>query len=335
MSEEEKVDTTNTQAAEDNSPTLEEKIDAQLAAMHDNAAPEEKEDEQKEDEQEVVDTETDDDEDTEAAESDDDSPILPAGHRRAALADGWTSEEVDYYLETQPEEAAARFESLYKDWREENSQWSRRGRQLRAADQAEDVVDSSTKSNELPEQLEKFDTKALIDEHGNDELITALTTPLNKVIDQVNSVLGKVSESQAFVRESTDETIEKIVEDFLSSKDMDAFQEMYGKDAGNLTEEQLDSRMELFSEADDIVLGAKGHGKKITVVNALRRAHNNVSESSKDAAVRQTIRKELKGRTKTLSNSKQKTTSPKSDTPLTREELVARTNARLQVMHSK
>lgn len=329
MSEEEKVETIENRAAEEISPTLEEEVEAQIAEMHSETATEEtKEVEEKKD----VNEETHDETKTEAAESDDDSPILPAGHRRAALADGWTSEEIDHYLETQPEDAVAEFAGSYEKWRKEGSEWSSRGRQLKAAEQGDKTVTPS-ESDELPLTLEKFDTTALIEEHGNDELITALTGPLNKVIDQVNSVLGKVSASEEFVQSSTEETVSKIVQDFLTGEDMKPFKDVYGTKIETLSKEQVDKRMELFGEADDIIFGASAHGKKITVENALRRAHANVSRDLKDSAIRQTIRDSLGKRTKTLTGSKQKTTTAQDDAPITREELVARTDARLRAMH--
>lgn len=337
MSEEEKVETTGNQAVEDNSPTLEEKVEAQLAAMHNETADDEvKEDGEKKDtEQEVIEETQEDNTNEEAAESDD-SPILPAGHRRAALADGWTTEEVDYYLESNPEGAMEHFASIYNDWREENSRWSARGRQLKAADQDTNpsaTTPNSTGDNKL-KPMEKFDTQALIEEHGNDELVTALTSKMNNMIDQINPVLEKVAASQEFVESSTEETISKIAQDFFGGKEMESFKDVYGTDYGTATQEQIDKRMELFGEADDIIFGASAHGKQITVEEALKRAHNNVSEGSKDTAIRDSIRKGLKKRTKTLSGSKQKITSTGDDNaPLTREELVARTNDRLRAMH--
>jgi len=264
---------------------------------------------------------------------DDDSPILPSGHRRAALARGYTTEEVDYYLKTKPDEAVARFGEIFDEWQEENSRWSERGRQLHDAGRKADG--DTVEDKELPKTLSHYDAAALIKEHGNDELISALIAPLNAIIDQVNAVAGKISHSEEFLRRTEEGALVTATQDFLRSKEMESFRDAYGVEIKDLTKEQVDSRMKLFEQADIIVAGARDHGKDITVQDALERAHILVSHGTRDEAIRQSIRESLKTRTKTTKSSHQQTQTSETDQPISDEELEKRTEARQRALRDK
>jgi len=271
--------------------------------------------------------------DTDSKVKDEDTVILPSGHRRAALARGYTNEEVDHYLEIKPDEATARFGEIFDDWQKENSRWSDRGRQLAAAKPP--VEEGKEPQKETPQVLSHYDPKALIEEHGNEELINALMGPLNAMVDRVNTVTQKLSKSENFLRNTEENALVTITQDFLKSKEMTPFKETYGVEIKDLTDEQQKSRMELFGQADIIAAGAKDHGIDITVQDALERAHILVSQGSRDAAIRQSIRDSLTKRTKTIKSSHQKITTTDSNQPVSDEELEKRVSANLRSLRDR
>lgn len=272
----------------------------------------------------------DDDSDT----KDDDSPMLPSGHRRAALARGYTSEEIDYYLETKPDEAVQRFEELFNERRKENEDWSRRGRELRAVGQKTSDGDTDD-GNKPSEALTHYDAAALIEKHGNEDLINDLIDPLNATIDQVNAVTEKISHSEEFLRNTEINALEVATQDFLKSKEMESFRDTFGVEIKDLTEEQVKNRMDLFGQADIIVAGAKDHGIDITIQDALERAHIIVSQGTRDEGIRQSIRDSLKKRTKTTKTTHQQTTTPGDNEEVSDEELEKRTEARMKAIRNK
>ena len=106
------------------------KVEAGLAALRgdtpeenddDDTSPVDQEPVTEPDQTDADDTDSDQsdvDDDSEA--TDDDLPMLPSGHRRAALAMGYTTEEVDHFLKTHPDEAMQRFGELFDERRKES-----------------------------------------------------------------------------------------------------------------------------------------------------------------------------------------------------------------------
>jgi len=304
------------------------KVDAEAEADHAGNVTEES----AENAEEAVVTDKSEDADS------DESPTLPTGHRRAALARGWTNEEVDHYIEIKPEEATAKFESIFDDWQQENSQWSARGRELMRAKQT-GLSESATEAQETEHQkvdFEPIDPKAFAEEYDvNEVLMEALAKKLNPVISNAKVMSEQLEGYAKTAQVSNEETLSKITQDFLTSKEMKPFADVYGTDINTLTKEQLDSRMELFGQADEIVQGALAHGREITVQEALERAHDSVSHDSRDTTIRKEIRDSMTKRTKTLTGSKRKIEAPKDDGPISEEELEARVGAKQQAIRDK
>ena len=316
-------------------------MEAKMAALQEGGVESNDSNSEAVDNKEVDSSETKEDEskpreDDAPIEKDDNLPMLPSGYRRAALAREYTNEEIDQYLRTKPDEAVARFKELFNDWQEQNSRWSDRGRQLAAVNQKASEADTKVASEAASGTLSHYDVKALIEEHGESEdLINALVTPLNKTIDQVNAVADRLSKSENFLRNTEETALAVATQEFLTGKSMESFRETYGTEIKDLTKKQVDNRMELFKEADIIAAGAQDHGIDITVQDALERAHILVSQGSRDAAIRQSIRESMEKRTKTLGSSHQKTSTVDEDQSISDEELVKRTEARQRKMRDK
>lgn len=338
MSEENAEQSVQTADAEQESSTFDE-IAAKMAKIRGESSGDSQSTDENVDETKPTDTEDtqsgveDDGGKSEAA--DENALLLPSGHRRAALARGWTTEEVDHYLETRPDEAATRFEELYNERRKENDQWSRRGRELLAAEQNASGADGK-KDDEPLKGLDHYDMDALVEKHPDSEgLIRDLVDPLNKQIDRMNETADRLAGSEKFVKDSQDTTLLNISQEFLTSKTMEPYRKTYGTLVKDLTEDQYKARQELFGEADIIVAGAADHGREITVQEALERAHIQVSQGSRDEAIRQGIRDSLRKRTKTQQSSHKRTSSSGDNQPITDEELERRTEARMQEIRNK
>lgn len=277
----------------------------------------------------------DDDSTDDSDKKDDDSPILPSGHRQAALKRGWTNEEIDHYLETKPNDAVVEFKEIFGTWQKENSLWSERGRQLIAAGKTSEEDGEKSKADETSEALAHYDLDALIETHGNEDLLKAIIGPINAVIDRVNDAAKKVSNSENFLRNTEQEALVTVAQNFFKSPEIKPFNETYGIEAQNLTDKQLENRMKLFEQADIMVAGARDHGVDISVQDALERAHILLSQGTRDEALRQSIRDDIKKRTKTLKGSHQQTSSSDTDRPISDEEMVTRTEARMAAIRNK
>ncbi len=253
-------------------------------------------------------------------------PMLPSGHRRAALARGFTTEEVDQYLRTKPDEANQYFGEVFDNWQKDNSEWSRRGRDLKAAETQRSSAptgEPAVKGTKIPEAIPMVDAKALAEEHGFDEaLIGALVGPINATATQLNAIATKFAGSEEFIKKTESDTLAANIQTFFTSDDMKSLGETYGLDDAALTTEQFDKRMEVLGEADIIIAGARDHGIDMSTQDALSRAYSIVSKGSRDDILRQEIRDSMKKRTKTLPSSHQQTPTRDTDKPMTDDELV-------------
>ena len=328
------ADTADQAAGSDDEPsTLVADMTAKMAALQEDVV--EGDDDVSSDTDDVktdqVDTEDQKDEDLK-----DDSSILPAGHRRAALARGYTNEEIDYHLETKPDEAVVLFAEVFDRWQEQSSRWSDRGRQLVKAGQ-EVSEREGDKDKGTSEALSHYDANALVEEHGseNEALIKALVDPLNTVIDRVNAATERLSSSEEFLQGTRENALATVTQDFFKSKGMEASKEVFGLEIKDLTNDQVEKRMELFKEADIIAAGAEAHGENVTAQEALERAFAIVSQGTRDEIIQQTIRDSMKKRTKTTRSSHQQTSVPDENQPISDEELEKRTDARLRALRDK
>lgn len=321
-------------ASEDEASTL-AAIETKMAEMRDGGELTEDDVSSDAEDAKTDQTDTEDQEDVDSKDKDDDSPILPSGHRRAALARGYTNEEIDHYLETKPDEAAARFGELYDERRMESSQWSERGRLLVDAEQKA-VKGDEGGDKETPKALSHYDANALAEKHpGSEDLINDLIAPMNAMIDRVNAASERLSNSEEFLQGTQRDALTTATQNFFKSKEMEASKEVYGIEIKDVTDGQMESRMELFAEADIITAGAVAHGQKITVQDALERAFAIVSQGTRDEGIRQEIRDSLKGRTKTTKSSHQRTSATDENQEISEKELEKRTDARLRALRNK
>lgn len=338
------TDTTD-EAADEQSPNLESEVEAGLAKLRgeepkeeetptEEETPKETPKETPEEEKESEETPKEE-ESEEAPDEESDDTILPAGYRRAAVGSGWTEEEVDHFLKTQPDAARDEFGKIYDKWQEKSSVWSERGRVLKAAGKKpEEKPETAPKSD----ALSHFDAEVLKEANPESEgLIDALVAPLNATIDKVNAAVEKISHSEEFLQTTEQNALRDALDDFFGSEGMKSHLKTYGAKFEDLTDEQGTSRMELIEQADIISSGAADHGQDLSVHEAMARAFIQVSHKSRGEQIRAEVRESLKKRTKSMKGSHQKTTTPEGDDggPITEKELERRTEARLAEQRNK
>lgn len=276
--------------------------------------------------------------------SDAKTPTLPVGYRRAALARGFTDKEIDEYLATSPsqEDVLGTFKPVFDEWQRDNSLWSERGRQLMAASKPEPKPGEGSDADDENVEPEPIDAEALVEQYGNEDLVKALVPQLNAAIlenrklkERLDRVEGSVTQSQDAAQTTREETLFNLTQAFFTSDTMKPYNELYGTDVKTLTEAQVENRMKLLEGADYLIRGALDHGRELTVVEALDRAHSHVSRDSVEAVVRAQIRDKVKARTQVLNSTKAATSSALGggESTMTEAELVRMVDQKLQEFH--
>ncbi len=333
------TDTKDQAADNEPSPTLESDVEAGLAKLR---GEEPKEEDTKEEgtsdlskeedtsEEEKTEDTSDEEKEEDTSDKDDDETILPAGYRRAAVGSGWTEEEVDHFLKTQPDTARDEFGKIFDKWQAKSSIWSARGRELAAAGKKPDEK-VKTLAKESDDALSHFDAEALKEANPESEsLIDALVAPLNATIDRVNATVEKLSHSEDFLQTTEQNALRGALDDFFGSEGMKSHLKTYGAKFEDLTDEQGTSRMKLINEADIISSGAADHGQDLSVHEAMARAFIQVSHKSRGEQIRAEVRASLEKRTKSTKGSHQTAEAPGGDKEITEEELLRRTEERLR-----
>ena len=183
--------------------------------------------------------------------------------------------------------------------------------------------------------MEHYNIDALVETHGNEDLIKALVAPLNGMIDNLNAATERLAGSEEFVKATEQNIVAEATQEFLMSKGMETYRDTYGGEEKDLTDEQIKNRMELFEQADILAAGARDHNVDMTIRDALERAHILKSQGTRDETIRQSLRESMKKRTKTTKSSHKKTVSPDSNEPVSEDELERRTAVRLQEFKGK
>lgn len=322
-------------------PDLESAIQSKLDAIVDREAEaldegddvvDEKVDET---EAEVDDTEENAEPDTESDDSDEDSPTLPSGYRRAALARGYTNDEINHFLKTKPEEAQDTFKEIYTDWRQENSMWSRRGRELAEAQRKSQKKTEPAKQADEDEPDYTVDLLKREDFGVDDDRLDKIIEAVNaKMSENIERLAGPIKQSQDALAKQQQENLQRESEEFFHSSEMKNWKENYGE-LGKLTEQQFNKRMELFDEAQVLVCGAMDHGREMNIQDALTRAHAQLTYQDRDESIRQQIRESMKKRTKMEKSSHQQGRADGGEGPLSDDEFEAKVARGLERLKTK
>ncbi len=259
----------------------------------------------------------------EAADQEADSPTLPAAYRRSLLASEWTEKEIDDFFVSNPDGAMVFAEKVHRTRNTQTAQFAAAGRQ---ALQPPAVVEAPPP--EMPGSFERIDTDALIDKFGgNEEMVTAVLGPVNKMIDQMNAVLPEMKANVETSKNLRRQTLGKTVEDFFVRDDMKAFAEVYGDSSADslagLTDAQQQSRGKVLEMADAIVAGAMLQNRRLAPEEALTMAHDSLSVEYRTEVARTELKKKVRARASgvTLKPNVAKTEAESGSQPVTRAQL--------------
>ena len=268
------------------------------------------------------------------------APTFPEAYRRTLHAYDWTDDEIANALNQEPDARASFMvtaQKLHANRNAELAKWAEMGRRQRdvPADSTATPAKELVKPTVEPE-AEAFapaNIDALIEKHGNEDLVREIAEPFNRMMEQINEVLPDLMSGVQSIRESRQQALSRQIDQFFGSEGLKSYAEVYGLDSTDLSDDQVGTRNKVLEFADALVAGASLQGRRLSTEEALVLAHDSVSGEFKEKAIRTEIRKSVTVRSKGLSLKPTGKTTQKAG-PKTREELERDVHARLASVFS-
>lgn len=227
------------------------------------------------------------------------TPTLPAAYRRSLKAYEWTDDEIDNALATGGDRFVLTAQKMHANRNKEVAQWAEAGRAARQPGQQTQT--SNQKPVEDDGQLKPVDAAALKAKYGDEALIDDIVGPVNKVVAQINKLVPQVQRSQQQSQQTELETLDRQVQAFFGSKDLEAYRETAYGHGANQTPEHITNRQKVLETADALIGGAKLQGRYLTLDEALTLAHDSVTAPIKAKAARTELGNQLKKRNTAIS----------------------------------
>ena len=256
---------------------------------------------------------------------------IPDNIYRAVIHSGWTPEEIAEFHQANPTQALKVFTKLYQDVNNLSRQFAEIGR-----------TRIQMEREQPHEEKPLVDIEAIRKEDPDNPLLPALEAITKELTAQRAAPQPQQARTQEDIALATQ------VLTFLGGDPMKVYADFYGPaydeariptfDGHGLTPGQRANRDALLQYADEIWVGARQHGRNMTVPEALGLAHSLLTESLRTAKVREELVGKIKQRAKgmTLRTSKSKpVTGKEGDKPKTPQELEARIEARLAALRNK
>lgn len=257
------------------------------------------------------------------------SPVLPVAYRRSLLALDWTDDEINAAVSAGGAGFVATAQKLHATRNAEVAKWAEAGRKAREATENPEVpVDKTIRPfDSSTGQFTPIDTEALIETHGNEDLVRSIVDPVNQVLADLNTVLPDLMTGVHAIHQSRQDTLGRQIDEFFGGEELKPFTELYG--AEDLNEDHFKQRNSVLEMADALIAGAAQQGRNLTVKEALTLAHDSNSGDFKIEAARGTLRKQVKKRAKAVTLKPRGAVSKTSGPPKNMAELEARTRDRL------
>lgn len=286
----------------------------------------------------------DDDEDEEEdgdSEADEEAAI-PETYLRAAQYNGWETEEVTDFWKSNPKLAEKTFEKMHRSMNDLSRQFAQIGRTRMEMERGKQDKPAA----QSQEAQDVIDIEALRKADPDNELLP-IVEGMNKALKQL--MPRQEAQSRPEERQSgnqDDLALATQIITFLGSDPMKSYGDFYGPaydenrmpvfDTRTLTPGQEANRRALISRADEIWIGAKMHGRELTVNEALQMSHSLLTEGIREQKVREELVGKVKKRAKgmTLRPTGKGLPQSKEGKPKTAKELEARTEARLRKLRS-
>lgn len=270
---------------------------------------------------------------------------IPENIYRSLQHNGWKPEKIAAFYETDPELAMQVFEQIHESTNNLSRQFSELGRtriemQRQGADQP-----VAKREEEQPKSV--IDIEAIRKTDPENPLLPVIEG-MNKVLTQLATQRTVEPQQQQQVHTQEDIALATQVMSFLGSDQMKFYEDFYGPaydaarmptfDGHGLTPGQRANRDALLEQADAIWVGAREHGRNLTVPEALGLAHSLLTDGMRTQQIRRELVNKVKQRAKgiTLRPAKSKPVlASEGDKPKTSQELEARTEARLAKLRNR
>jgi len=302
----------------DDGPSMskyEVELEDETGKAEEDAAEEMEEEETKEEDEE-------DEEADEEAASDEKLPTLPAAHQRSLLAYGWTEEEIVDSISAHPEATMRTAAHIHKQRVDENARYAAAGRKAREKPEDKPVV---TSVSSAAAGLKQIDVDALVERFGgNEEIIKAIVTPVNKAIEAIHAVLPDLQAGASAVQQQNMNSLAGVIDKFFADATLKPYAELYGPADETPSEEQMAFRNKVLEEADALIAGARLQNRHVSVEDALAFGHEIVSRDHKVKAIRHGLKKTLKKRANSFTtkpSSRKRDAGEDSGKPKTRKQL--------------
>ncbi|MCP4598515.1 hypothetical protein [Neptuniibacter sp.] len=258
---------------------------------------------------------------------------------RAAVHQGWKPEEIQSFMEQDPDRARATLGKLCETNNNLSKNWAEMGRAKLAQDTAQQTETTTKKDDKPKSEFKEVDISKLKEQYDNDPIVDLVASQQeqNKVLfDMVNDLNETIStrplEQQEQVVNPAAAAVGASIDAFFKRDDMKMYASFYGT-GDNLTPGDVANRTAMFELADQITAGRALQGLDTTVDEALTQAHMLVTEPIRETMVRKGIVSQLKKRSNSLSlrpaSAGGDVQSNSDGKPKTAEELVDATRGRL------
>ena len=275
---------------------------------NEDPTPEVKDDSIVEDDNQAV-SEDDPTESTPEAEKKDD---IPDAYVRAALHRGWSQDDVDDLVKSNPELAKKTFEATYLEVNNASREWSELGRAKIEADRQQ-VTNTQTATEAVAQQEDPITTAKIVKlrkEYPDDPLIEVIIADLERKPKPVQP--QPVPRPQAQYETATrranvaaNVAIDQRVNAFFSSDVMKPYEKFYGRlelgqSVRDLTDGQQLNRLAVLEQGEYINIGHDMRNQKIEVEQALEKAHFIVTEPIRTQIVRDSLKATATKRKKSM-----------------------------------
>lgn len=297
-------------------------------------------------------SELDEDEDEDEGEEDgskgkEDPPEvldIPDGYIRAAKRQGWSQEDIESEIESNPDRAKRLFRNAYETSNKATRDFAAIGRA-----QAEATRKAAEKP--APEIKDFITADEIATIADGDKATAAVLKAFNARMKEQATELAKlnVPGDIQFAKSDQDAAIAKAdavaadnvlmqVNQFFAADNMKPYADFYGvinsnQNMNDITPRQRGNRLEVLQIADQLIIGKASQGIEISTAEALESAHLVVSDSMREKIVtdkiRTSLKKRSKGRTLRPSDSKKRPVRSETKKAKTRDEAIANAGIRL------
>lgn len=293
---------------DDDDPTLDDDTDVDDGIDDDGQAVSDDDDDDS--------TPVDEEEEIEGKESkkDKDAVEIPEAYIRAAKGNGWTDEDIEEFVTSNPKIALKTFDNLHNTWNKSSREFAAMGR----------AAQEKQRKDAEPEKVEKLEyggvdiasLKRGVDlDPAVEQAFEAGNARDKKLTDALNSLLeGRATQQPDTTRVdqaarrydvSAEAADEQQINGFFAQDGMDDYSKFYGKlERGetwkDLARTQAEHRYMVFDVADQMLAGAAMTSQRMSLEEALERGHLIVTDGMREEAIRSDIKKKSTKRGKSM-----------------------------------